>query len=105
LCELSALHVGGEWQWLVRQEGRDVAEGAAPSADDARPWRSSCSIRPREFLENRPRGRVLPALRFKKTGLPVALLTASNISVLKSKNRLSERLPGFTAAVFDNYSK
>jgi hypothetical protein len=19
-CELSALHIGGEWQWLVRQE-------------------------------------------------------------------------------------
>ena len=35
-CELSALHVGGEWQWLVRQDGRDVAEGSASSADDAR---------------------------------------------------------------------
>jgi hypothetical protein len=35
-CDLSLLHVGGEWQWLVRQDGRDVAEGAALSADDAR---------------------------------------------------------------------
>jgi hypothetical protein len=34
--DLSLLHVGGEWQWLVRQDGRDVAEGAASSADDAR---------------------------------------------------------------------
>ena len=35
-CELSVLHIAGEWQWLVRQEGRDVKEGAAPSADDAK---------------------------------------------------------------------
>src|SRR5215468_385054 len=35
-CDLSILHVGGEWQWLVRQAGRDVAEGAARTADDAR---------------------------------------------------------------------
>ena len=34
-CDLSALHVGGEWQWLVRQAGRDVAEGAAPHLGDA----------------------------------------------------------------------
>src|SRR5215470_8791132 len=31
-CDLSMLHVGGEWQWLVRQAGRDVAEGAARSS-------------------------------------------------------------------------
>lgn len=36
LCDLSILHVGGEWQWLVRQGGRDVAEGAASSADNAK---------------------------------------------------------------------
>jgi hypothetical protein len=36
VCELSAMHIGGEWQWLVRQEGRDVAEGAASSCDDAK---------------------------------------------------------------------
>jgi hypothetical protein len=34
-CDLSILHVGGEWQWLVRQAGRDVAEGAAPAVVDA----------------------------------------------------------------------
>jgi hypothetical protein len=34
-CDLSVLHVGGEWQWLVRQAGRDVAEGAAAAAADA----------------------------------------------------------------------
>jgi hypothetical protein len=34
-CDLSVLHVGGEWQWLVRQAGRDVAEGAARAAVDA----------------------------------------------------------------------
>jgi hypothetical protein len=34
-CDLSILHVGGEWQWLVRQAGRDVAEGAARTAVDA----------------------------------------------------------------------
>ena len=34
-CDLSMMHIGGEWQWLVRQEGRDVAEGAAPAADEA----------------------------------------------------------------------
>jgi hypothetical protein len=35
-CDLSVLHVGGEWQWLVRQAGRDVAEGAAQAAVDAK---------------------------------------------------------------------
>jgi hypothetical protein len=34
-CDLPALHVGGEWQWLVRQAGRDVAEGAALRLADA----------------------------------------------------------------------
>ena len=34
-CDLSVLHVGGEWQWLVRQAGRDVTEGAARAADEA----------------------------------------------------------------------
>lgn len=29
------LPVGGEWQWLVRQAGRDAAEGAARAAVDA----------------------------------------------------------------------
>jgi hypothetical protein len=35
-CDLSMLHIGGEWQWLVRQAGRDVAEGAARTFVDAR---------------------------------------------------------------------
>ena len=35
-CELSCLHIDGKWQWLVRQDGRDVGEGAALSADAAR---------------------------------------------------------------------
>jgi hypothetical protein len=30
------LHIAGEWQWLVRQGGRDVAEGAAQAAADAK---------------------------------------------------------------------
>jgi hypothetical protein len=34
-CDLSILHVGGEWQWLVRQAGRGLAEGAARTAVDA----------------------------------------------------------------------
>jgi hypothetical protein len=28
-CDLSVAHVGGEWQWLVRCEGREVAAGGA----------------------------------------------------------------------------
>jgi hypothetical protein len=32
--DLSVLHIGGEWQWLVRRDGRDVAEGAARVAVD-----------------------------------------------------------------------
>jgi hypothetical protein len=35
-CDLSVLHVGGEWQWLIRQAGRDLAESAARTAVDAR---------------------------------------------------------------------
>ena len=31
-CDLSIPHVGGEWQWLFRQAGRDVAEGVARTA-------------------------------------------------------------------------
>jgi hypothetical protein len=38
-CDLSVLHVDGEWQWLVRQAGRDVTEGAARSAVDAQ-WQA-----------------------------------------------------------------
>lgn len=35
-CDLSVLYVGGEWQWLVQREGRDVAEGAARASLAAR---------------------------------------------------------------------
>jgi hypothetical protein len=35
-CDLSVLHIGGEWQWLVRRDGRDVAEGAARTPGEAR---------------------------------------------------------------------
>jgi hypothetical protein len=28
-CDLSVLRIAGEWQWLVRQDGRDMEEGAA----------------------------------------------------------------------------
>jgi hypothetical protein len=35
-CDLSVLRVSSEWQWLVRQAGRDVAEGTARAGDDAR---------------------------------------------------------------------
>jgi hypothetical protein len=38
-CELSVLYVGGEWQWLVRRAGRDVAEGTARAAVDAQ-WQA-----------------------------------------------------------------
>ena len=33
--DLSVFHVGGEWQWLVRRAGRDVAEGAARADREA----------------------------------------------------------------------
>lgn len=36
LCDLSVLHIAGEWQWLVQQFGQDVAEGAAITADEAK---------------------------------------------------------------------
>lgn len=35
-CDLSMIHIAGEWQWLVQQHGRDVAEGAATIADEAK---------------------------------------------------------------------
>jgi uncharacterized protein (DUF2252 family) len=33
---IAARHVGGEWQWLVRRAGRDVAEGTAGADREAR---------------------------------------------------------------------
>jgi hypothetical protein len=50
-CDLSMLHIAGEWQWLVRQDGRDMAEGAAPSADDARREAEAVALR---LLERGP---------------------------------------------------
>jgi hypothetical protein len=35
-CDLSVLHVGGDWQWLVQCEGRDFGEGAAPDLTEAK---------------------------------------------------------------------
>ena len=32
-CDLSVLHIGGYWEWLVRQAGRDVEEGTARAAE------------------------------------------------------------------------
>ena len=34
--DLSVLYVAGQWQWLVRRDGHDVAEGAARVARAAR---------------------------------------------------------------------
>ena len=34
--DVSVLHIGGEWQWLVRRDGVDVAEGAARTFRAAR---------------------------------------------------------------------
>ena len=34
--DLSVLFTGGEWQWLVRCDGRDVAGGAAVTGGGAR---------------------------------------------------------------------
>jgi hypothetical protein len=33
---LLVVYAGGEWQWLVRQDGRDIAEGGARAARAAR---------------------------------------------------------------------
>jgi hypothetical protein len=50
-CDLSMLHIAGEWQWLVRQDGRDMAEEAVPSADDARREAEAVALR---LLERGP---------------------------------------------------
>jgi hypothetical protein len=31
--DLCVAYVGGEWQWLIRRDGRDIAEGAAQAGD------------------------------------------------------------------------
>ena len=44
-CDLSILHIGGEWLWLVRQHGRDVAEGAARDVHHARREAEAVAVR------------------------------------------------------------
>jgi hypothetical protein len=44
-CDLSVLYVGGEWQWLVRQAGRNVAEGAARAAVEAKQQAAAVALR------------------------------------------------------------
>jgi hypothetical protein len=39
------LHVGGDWEWLVRQAGRDVAEGTARAAVDAKQEAESVALK------------------------------------------------------------
>jgi hypothetical protein len=35
-CDLSVMFIGGNWEWLVRHDGRDVAEGSARCAAAAK---------------------------------------------------------------------
>ena len=44
-CDLSALHVGGEWQWLVRQADRDIDEEMARSAVEAKQEAESVALK------------------------------------------------------------
>ena len=44
-CDLWVLHVGGEWQWLVRHAGRDVAEGAARGLVDTKNAAESMALK------------------------------------------------------------
>ena len=44
-CDLSGLHVGGEWQRLVRHAGRDVAEGAARGLVDTKNATESMALK------------------------------------------------------------
>ena len=34
-CDLSVLYIGTGWSWLVRRDGRDVAEGLAATLGEA----------------------------------------------------------------------
>ena len=43
-CDLSVIHIGGEWRWLVRLDGHDVAEGTALTAQDAREQAESIAL-------------------------------------------------------------
>lgn len=44
-CDLSMMHIAGEWQWLVRQAGRDMAEGAATAAGEARQQAEAAALK------------------------------------------------------------
>jgi hypothetical protein len=44
-CDLSVLDVGGERQWLVRRDGRDVPEGTAQAAVDAKQEAKSVALK------------------------------------------------------------
>ena len=35
-CDLCVAYVEGEWQWLVRRDGHDLAEGTSRAAQAAR---------------------------------------------------------------------
>ena len=43
-CDLPVVYVSGEWQWLVRCQGRDVAEGGARGYLAAR-WQAEAAAR------------------------------------------------------------
>jgi hypothetical protein len=35
-CDLSVMFIGGNWEWLVRHDGRDIVEGSARCAAAAK---------------------------------------------------------------------
>jgi hypothetical protein len=44
-CDLSVLHVGGKWQWLVRHADRDVTEGVARGLVDTKNATESMALK------------------------------------------------------------
>ena len=44
-CDLSVAFIGGEWLWLIRREGRDVAEGAARASLAAKQQAEAVALR------------------------------------------------------------
>jgi hypothetical protein len=55
-CDLSVAFIGGEWQWLIRREGRDIAEGAARACRAAKEQAEAVARRPQSrFLDVVPR--------------------------------------------------
>ena len=43
--DLSVVFVGGEWQWLVRRDGNDLAEGASRAARAAKQQAEAVALR------------------------------------------------------------